>query len=559
MTFRFHRLGKQTVKALLIVCCLGASISALFAQQTESDTLRVVVREKHPVVFFSDTLFYISSKLGPYSAAERAENQSKKLTQLIESDALDTALLSVYEDGLSVEIMHGEQVLSSITNADAEALGKEKGVLADEYIAAIKASYSSHYGEKNLATNLIRAGILIGIVVILFFLVKLINKGFNRLIDFILRKWHKLFKGVKIKNFEILPAQQQEKAFFLAMRGIKLFLIILLLYLSLPIIFSIFPATKGLATTLLAYITSPLKSIAIGFLGYLDELFMIMVVVFITYYIIKAINFISAEVEKGTLSISGFYPEWAKPTFNLFKVIIIAFSFIFIFNYLPFSNSPAFQGVSVFLGLLISLGSSSAISNIIAGLVIIYMRAFKLGDRVKIGDTTGDVIEKTMLVTRLRTTKNEEVTIPNASILAGKTINYSVEANGPGLILHSTVTIGYDVPWKQVHELLIGAALKTDRILKQPSPFVLQTSLDDFYVSYQINAYTTEPEKAAQTYSDLHSNIQDAFNEAGVEIMSPHYRAARDGNQLTIPPTYLPEGYISPSFKMDVNSSKPKN
>lgn len=293
---------------------------------------------------------------------------------------------------------------------------------------------------------------------------------------------------------------------------------------------------------LLGYITTPLKAIALGFIGYLPELFMILVVVFITFYIFKAINFISVEVERGNLSIPGFYPEWSRPTFNLVKIIIIAFSFIVIFPYLPGSDSPAFQGVSVFLGLLISLGSSSAISNIIAGLVIIYMRAFKLGDRVKIGDTTGDVIEKTMLVTRLRTIKNEEVTIPNASILAGKTINYSVEANGPGLILHSTVTIGYDIPWKQVHELLIGAALKTDRILKEPSPFVLQTSLDDFYVSYQINAYTITPEKAALIYSDLHSFIQDAFNEAGVEIMSPHYRAAREGNQITIPPTYLSEG-----------------
>lgn len=331
------------------------------------------------------------------------------------------------------------------------------------------------------------------------------------------------------------------------MRGTKILLLIILLYLSLPIIFSIFPATKGIATTLLAYITSPLKSLLFGFISYLDELFTILVVVFITYYIIKAINFISTEVERGTLSISGFYPEWAKPTFNLVKIIIVAFSFIIIFPNLPGSDSPAFQGVSVFLGLLISLGSSSAISNIIAGLVIIYMRAFKLGDRVKIGDTTGDVIEKTMLVTRLRTIKNEEVTIPNAFILAGKTINYSVEANGPGLILHSTVTIGYDVPWKQVHKLLIDAALKTDRVLKEPSPFVLQTSLDDFYVSYQINVYTVNPEKAAVIYSDLHAFIQDAFNEAGVEIMSPHYRADRDGNQITIPPTYLPEGKISPS------------
>lgn len=478
---------------------------------------------------------------------------------LLENNEFDTLLLSVFEDELAAEIMHGDQVIGSVTQADAAALGKSKSELAEAYLAQLKISYKTHYGDNNLIINLTRAGLLIGIFLTLFLLVKIINRGFNKLIDFILKRWHRFFKGIKIKNIEVLSAEREERMFFLVMRGAKIFLIIVLLYLSLPVIFSIFPATKGLADTLLAYITNPLKSIAIAFISYLDELFMIIVVVFITFYILKAINFISAEIEKGNLAISGFYPEWAKPTFNLLKIIVIAFSFIIIFPYLPGSDSPAFQGVSVFLGLLISLGSSSAISNIIAGLVIIYMRAFKLGDRVKIGDTTGDVIEKTMLVTRLRTIKNEEVTIPNAFILAGKTINYSVEANGSGLILHSTVTIGYDVPWRQVHELLIGAALKTNLISKNPTPYVLQTSLDDFYVSYQINAYTISPEKSAVIYSELHSYIQDAFNEAGVEIMSPHYRAARDGNQITIPPTYLPEGYSSPSFKVDTGSEKHKD
>ena len=556
MTFEFNSSKRLRFTILFTILFCGAILKVIAVQKISSDTTTISQIEKSPVIFLTDTVHYISANLGPYSAKERAENQSKKLESLIDNEEFDTLLLSVFEDELAVEVTHGDLVIGSITQADATIMGKSKMEIAEEYLSKIKASYVAHYSEKNLITNLTRTGFLLGIFIILFFLVKLINKGFNKLIDFILRKWHKFFKGVKIKNYEILSAEREERMFFIVMRAAKIFLIILLLYLSLPIIFSIFPATKGLATTLLNYITSPVRLIVFGFIGYLPELFMILVVVFITYYITKAISFISLEVERGTLSIPGFYPEWAKPTFNLVKIFVIAFSFIVIFNNLPFSDSPAFQGVSVFLGILISLGSSSAISNIIAGLVIIYMRAFKLGDRVKIGDTTGDVIEKTMLVTRLRTIKNEEVTIPNASILAGKTINYSTVASGPGLILHSTVTIGYDVPWRQVHELLIGSAMKTDRILKAPTPFVLQTSLDDFYVSYQINAYTTTPEKAAAIYSELHSRIQDAFNEAGVEIMSPHYRAARDGNQITIPPTYLPEDYISPSFKVDSTSGK---
>ena len=189
----------------------------------------------------------------------------------------------------------------------------------------------------------------------------------------------------------------------------------------------------------------------------------------------------------------------------------------------------------MFLGILFSLGSSSAIANAVAGLVITYMRPFRLGDRVKIGEVTGQVIEKTLLVTRVRTTKNEDITVPNASILSGHTINYTSSSKELGLVLHTSVTIGYDVPWRQVHELLIEAAVATNGVNISKEPFVLQTSLDDWYVAYQLNAYTDTPEFMPRIYSELHANIQDKFNEAGVEIMSPHYRAVRDGNAITIP------------------------
>jgi small-conductance mechanosensitive channel len=178
------------------------------------------------------------------------------------------------------------------------------------------------------------------------------------------------------------------------------------------------------------------------------------------------------------------------------------------------------------------------------------MRPFKVGDRVKIGDVTGDVLEKTMLVTRIRTIKNEDVTVPNSTILSASCVNFSsnTRPEDTGLILHTTVTIGYDTPWKKMHEALVEAAHRTDLLEKSPEPFVLQTSLDDFYVSYQLNVYTKEPNKQAVIYSQLHQNIQDACNEAGIEIMSPHYQSMRDGNATTIPPDYLPKDYEAPPF-----------
>jgi small-conductance mechanosensitive channel len=299
-------------------------------------------------------------------------------------------------------------------------------------------------------------------------------------------------------------------------------------------LFSIFPATKGIAVKLINYVLDPFKSIVRSFIDYIPELITIIVISFIFHNVVRFLKFLSHEIESEKLVIPGFYPDWARSTFNILRIIIYAFAFIVIFPYLPGSDSPVFQGVSVFLGLLLSLGSSSAIGNIIAGLVITYMRAFRIGDRVKIGDTTGDVIEKSMLVTRLRTIKNEEITIPNSAILNGSTTNYSSSAQHLGLILNTVVTIGYDVPWRKIEKLLIEAAQKTNLIELNPKPFVLQTSLDDFYVSYQLNAYTKHPGSAAKIYSELHAHIQDLFAEANVEIMSPHYQANREGPS-TIP------------------------
>jgi small-conductance mechanosensitive channel len=275
-------------------------------------------------------------------------------------------------------------------------------------------------------------------------------------------------------------------------------------------------------------------------------------------YFIKLVKYIFSEIEAEKLKLSGFHADWAMPTYSIVKFILYAFMFVLIFPFLPGSDSNIFKGVSVFLGVLFSLGSTSAIANVVAGLVITYMRPFKIGDRIKIGDVTGDVIEKSLLVTRLKTPKNEEITIPNSAILSGNTTNYSTMARNEGLIVHTTVTIGYDVPWKNMYQALLNAADRTELILKEPKPFVLQTSLDDFYVAYQINGYTRNANLQARIYSSLHQHIQDCCNELGIEILSPHYRAGRDGNTTTIPADYLPGDYKAPGFNVNIenNSSK---
>jgi small-conductance mechanosensitive channel len=265
---------------------------------------------------------------------------------------------------------------------------------------------------------------------------------------------------------------------------------------------------------------------------------------------LKIVHWVFAEIEKGTITLPGFYREWSVPTYKIVSYLLMAFAAVIIFPYLPGAGSPGFQGVSVFLGVLLSLGSAGSIANMIAGVVLTYTRAFTVGDRVRIAETTGDVTEKTLLATRIRTIKNVDVTIPNAMVLNSHIVNYSSSAREPGLIIHTAITIGYDAPWQTVHELLINAAMATDGVIKNPQPFVLQTSLDDFFVTYEVNAYINEPNAMARVLSQLHQNIQDGFNTAGVEIMSPHYSAVRDGNQATTPPDYLPKSYSAPGFRL---------
>lgn len=310
---------------------------------------------------------------------------------------------------------------------------------------------------------------------------------------------------------------------------------LLQLLITVPLLFAIFPQTKGLAYQIFSYIWNPIKNILVGIVDYIPNLFAILIICFAVKYLVRLVHYLSREVEAGRLKFGGFYPDWAMPTYHIIRFLLYAFMIAMIYPYLPGAKNGVFQGISVFVGLIISLGSSTVIGNVIAGLVITYMRPFKLGDRIQLNDTTGNVIEKTPLVTRIKTPKNEVVTIPNSFIMSSHTVNYSASAREYGLIIHSEVTIGYDVPWRQVHQLLIEAALNTPGVIDDPRPFVLETSLSDWYPVYQINAYIREADKLAQIYSDLHQNIQDRFNEAGIEIMSPHYMAMRDGNESTIP------------------------
>ena len=272
----------------------------------------------------------------------------------------------------------------------------------------------------------------------------------------------------------------------------------------------------------------PVLMLGKGILQQVPNLLFIAVLIFLTRYSLKLMKLFFTGIEHNTLTISGFDPDWAKPTYKIARLLVVVFAVIVAYPYIPGSESPAFKGISLFIGVVFSLGSSSAISNIMAGYMMIYRKAFKVGDRVKIDEYTGDVTEIRLQVTHLRTIKNEEIIVPNSAILAGHIVNYSTFAREHGLILHTTVGIGYEVPWRQVEAMLMLAAERTPGLLREPKPFVLQKSLGDFAVNYELNVYVDDPHGMAARYSELHKNVLDAFNEYGVQIMTPAYEGDPD-------------------------------
>jgi len=333
-------------------------------------------------------------------------------------------------------------------------------------------------------------------------------------------------KPLIIKNLKVLTTKQIVKVIEVLLRILKYVITLLQLFITIPIIFSLFEPTKDLASTLFGYFLNPLKKIALDAVGFIPNLFTIAIIIVITHYVLKALRFFTTQIEKGKLKLPGFYTDWAAPTYKILQVLLIAFTVAIIYPYLPGSDSRAFQGVSVFVGIIFSLGSSTAIGNLVAGLVITYMRPFKIGDRVQIKEITGFVVEKNLMVVRLKTHKNEYVTFPNLMILGSNIINYntSSDEDEEGLIIFAEVTFGYSTPWQTVHDILINAAYATEKIQKNPKPFVLQTKLDDFYACYQINCYTKDVGRVPAIYTMLYENIQNGFKEAGLDMTSAHYR-----------------------------------
>jgi small-conductance mechanosensitive channel len=316
-------------------------------------------------------------------------------------------------------------------------------------------------------------------------------------------------------------------------------LILLISYLLIPLLLGLFPPTQAIAEGLRGQIRDLLLSFLSGVVQAIPNLLSITVIVVITILVIRASNAWFHAVDRGRVGIPGFYQEWALPTARLAAILLSLAGLAAAFPYIPGSGSKVFQGAGLLVGVLAALGSSAIATNIISGLMLIYTRAFREGDRVEINGVVGVVQDRALLVTRLQTPRNELVSIPNATVIGASVVNFSFsrrEIKQP-VALATTITIGYDVPWRQVHELMLGAARSVEGITDEIEPFVLQTSLNDYHISYELNAYVRDPATYRQTLSEVLAALQDQFAAADVEILSPGYHAIRNGNRSTVPKT----------------------
>jgi len=552
--------------ALAVLLCLAARTGAQSAApppggqaapepggraQVPAPGLDVEPGRAAPVLLGGEPVVWISAGVGQYTPEVRAARITERLDEIVHDRSIRDPVVAVVPAGGSSELRVQGRLLMVVTARDAQIAGVSTDLLAQEaasrFEAAIRAERARYAPAMLTRSAWLAAAALLGAALVLW----LLHRGRRRVRVWTERGFSRWLRAKGARRFGEDRVRRAARAAGRLVFAAHVVAVLVVLDLFLTFTLALFPWTRAASVRLAEYAMTPVRAVVTALVAYLPNLFFLAVITAIFYAAIRTVNAIASQVKEGRIVLANFPAEWADPTRKIIRFLLVALGVVVAFPYLPASSSPAFTGVSVFLGVLVSLASSSALSNIIAGLVLTYTRAFRIGDRVQVGGTYGDILATSLLVTRIRTIKNEEITIPNGLVLGNSVTNYSREATTRGLVLHTSVTIGYDAPWRTVHGLLIEAALSTPGILREPAPFVWQTALNDFYVTYEINAYTASAHDAPAIYADLHARIQDAFYAAGVEIMSPHYASLRDGNTVAIPEASRPAGYRPRAFRVE--------
>ena len=481
-------------------------------QKHRIDSLRKVTPGV-PLIIEGDTLLYIYTSLGGDDPAHRVESVARKVTQIGKSLKLTTDSMHIFISEYTDDVMCGEVVIISVSDLDGLWNGMSRRDLAEEYLRILSAEIERLHADYGLKAKLTGLGWAVFLIVVQVLFFMLTARFIRYLRHLIVEGVDGRMKPLVIKGYELMNIHQEKRILLFLTRVLQVFLILLQLFISLPLLFSIFPETEKFTWNMINYVWSPLRDMVVSIVRYFPNLVKIVVIVYVVRWVLKGLRHLSNEIAAERLKIDRFYQDWARPTYQIVRIFIIAFTLVVIWPWLPGSESGIFKGVSIFVAALFSLGSTTTIGNLISGIIITYMRPFLVGDFVRIGDQEGEVVENAF-VTRLRDIKGNLVTVPNNSILSQQTVNYTAAArDGKGSIVHSSFTFTYHVPRETVEAYLLEGAARCKLLEKNPKPFVLYTALEDFYTQYEINGYTKETARLFAVYSELHRNIIDVFHE----------------------------------------------
>ena len=485
-----------------------------------------------------------------YPAERRAEEIENRIKAVAGNSKIGANSLTLEDHPEGTWIVADGQRILAVLNEDASIEGISPRPLAEIYRGRISEAIEAYRRDRRPGFLLWRVlYVLVATLVLLValrfgrWIVALLRSGFER-------RYRARIEGFEHKAHHLIKVKQIWQVLVGLLNFAYGLTIAVAVYVYLHRVFSLFPWTRSFANNMYQMAVDPLRTMGSGLVGIIPNLVFLGILVVITHYGLKLIRALFDSVGAGTMTWKGFDPEWALPTYRLVRLLVIAFAVVVAYPYIPGSESGAFKGVSLLIGVIFSLGSSSLIGNLVAGYSMTYRRAFRVGELVKIGEHIGNVEQIRLLVTHLRTRKNEEVIIPNSSILGSEVINYSSIADARGLILQTIVGIRYDVPWRQVEAMLLEAAARTEGLRRDPSPFVLQMELRDFCVAYEINVSCDKPHSMLAFKTALHRNILDVFNEYGIQVMVPAYEG--DPDQPKIVPRE--RWYTSPA-KDDVSTN----
>ena len=536
--FARGRVARSLAILLLVVAtCFGTALAQ--SEGSEAEDASFIASELEivtaPVVVDGRVLFRVRG-VTALPAADRAATIAQRIRAIAADGTIPPSALHLVANEHWTEIVAGANSIMGVFDADAaaEGPGLSRQALAQIYLNHISSTLQKYRAERapaELARNAFR---IAGWTLLLLLVEFAMFASLRWLTVRIGKRYDSAIEQIETGTFRLIRAESIWVAMRFAARIFALVAALAIFYVYLHIALDYLPWTRVLSSDLRSLTVAPLLVLARKFLAAIPRLLVIVVIVTVARYIVRLARFFFSAIENGAIKFSGFEAEWSKPTYNIVRVLIIAFAAMVCYPYFPGSRSEAFKGITIFLGVLFSLGSSSLLANIIAGYTMAYRRAFHVGDRIKVGDLMGDVAQIGLLVTHMRSVKNEELVVPNSLILNSNVINYSSLGRRQGLILHTAVGIGYETPWRQVEAMLLMAAERTPGLLREPDPFVLQLSLKDFAVTYELNVYCDQPGEMDRLYTELHRCVLDVFNEYSVQIMTPAYIA--DPNEPKVVP-----------------------